>query len=154
MIPKLAKVLMVTDFTADAGHSLPFAYAIAEPGGEVVLMHVIEHQDNPNPLYAHYSEDDLSNPQRRQKAIAEVEERLRGMIPKGSQEKSVTTTVAAVVHPAVVDGILQEARERKADAIVIGSHGGSGLAQLLMGSVAEAVTRHSEVPVLIVPHKG
>ncbi len=154
MIPKIAKVLMVTDFAADAAQTLPFAYAIVESGGEVVLMHVIEHQDNPNPLYAHYSEDDLSNPDRRRKAIAEVEERLRRMIPKGSRDSGVTTTIAAAVHPAVVDGILHEARERKADAIVIGSHGGSGLAQLLMGSVAEAVTRHSEVPVLIVPHKG
>ena len=154
MIPKIAKVLMVTDFAADAAQTLPFAYAIVEPGGEVVLMHVIEHQDNPNPLYAHYSEDDLSNPDRRRKAIAEVEERLRRMIPQGSRERSVTTTITAAVHPAVVDGILQEARERKADAIVIGSHGGSGLAQLLKGSVADAVTRHSEVPVLVVPHKG
>lgn len=37
-----------------------------------------------------------------------------------------------------------------ADLIVIGTHGRSGLAHLIMGSVAEDVLRHAKVPVLVV----
>jgi nucleotide-binding universal stress UspA family protein len=35
--------------------------------------------------------------------------------------------------------------------IVIGTHSRTGIDRLLMGSVAEHVIRHSEVPVLVVP---
>ena len=40
-----------------------------------------------------------------------------------------------------------------ADLIVVGSHGRSGFNRLLSGSVAEDVSRHSEIPVLVVPLK-
>jgi nucleotide-binding universal stress UspA family protein len=49
------------------------------------------------------------------------------------------------------DGILQCTAEFGADLIVLGTHSRSGLDRLLMGSVAEDVVRHSEVPVLVVP---
>ncbi|HEX2674114.1 MAG TPA: universal stress protein [Polyangiaceae bacterium] len=42
------------------------------------------------------------------------------------------------------------AQRLKADAIVIGTHGHSGLAHVLLGSVAERVVRHADCPVLIV----
>jgi nucleotide-binding universal stress UspA family protein len=50
-------------------------------------------------------------------------------------------------------GILGCARDHSADAIVIGSHGRTGLARALAGSVAEAVIRSSDVPVVVV-HAG
>ena len=154
MVPKLAKILLVTDFSETAGRALPFAYAIAESGGEVHLVHVIEHQDVPNPLYAHYSRDDLFNPENQQKAMAAVEAHLKTLIPKGAVDKKVTTKVAGVVHPSAAEGIVAEARKRRCDAIVIGSHGRTGVVHVLMGSVAEAVIRHSTVPVLVVPLRG
>ncbi|MCJ8211880.1 universal stress protein [Mucilaginibacter sp. RS28] len=49
------------------------------------------------------------------------------------------------------DGILNCAKEFHADLIVIGTHSRSGFDRLLMGSVAEHVVRHANVPVLVVP---
>ena len=40
----------------------------------------------------------------------------------------------------------------KADMIVVGSRGHGGIAGLVLGSVADYVSRHSKVPVVIVPH--
>lgn len=40
-----------------------------------------------------------------------------------------------------------------ADLIVMGTHGRTGLMHFLMGSVAEHVLRHSNIPVMIVPAK-
>ncbi len=51
------------------------------------------------------------------------------------------------------DGIINCSKEFKADLIVVGTHSRSGFDRLLMGSVAEHVVRHSEVPVLVVPFK-
>jgi nucleotide-binding universal stress UspA family protein len=49
------------------------------------------------------------------------------------------------------DGIINCSKEFGADLIVIGTHSRTGIDRLLMGSVAEHVVRHSEVPVLVVP---
>ncbi|MET0386586.1 MAG: universal stress protein [Polyangiales bacterium] len=46
------------------------------------------------------------------------------------------------------DGILKAARDCHADAIVIATHGRSGLTRVLVGSVAEHVLRHATCPVL------
>jgi len=51
------------------------------------------------------------------------------------------------------DGIINCSKEFKADMIVIGTHSRTGLDRLIMGSVAEHVVRHSDVPVLVVPFK-
>jgi nucleotide-binding universal stress UspA family protein len=47
-------------------------------------------------------------------------------------------------------GIVEAADEQDSSLIVLGSHGRSGLAEVLIGSVAEAVAAHSRCPVLIV----
>jgi nucleotide-binding universal stress UspA family protein len=44
------------------------------------------------------------------------------------------------------------AKEEQIDLIVLGTHGRSGLSRLLMGSVAEAVVRRAECPVLTFKH--
>lgn len=46
--------------------------------------------------------------------------------------------------------ILEEARSWPADLIVCGTHGRTGMSRLLLGSDAEFVVRHSNVPVLLV----
>lgn len=53
----------------------------------------------------------------------------------------------------VAQSILDCARKRKIDVIVVGTHGRGGLGKMLMGSVAERVFRQSPVPVMTVgPH--
>jgi nucleotide-binding universal stress UspA family protein len=47
--------------------------------------------------------------------------------------------------------ILKKARREKADLIVMGTHGRSGLPHMVMGSVAEKTVRRSGIPLLIVP---
>jgi nucleotide-binding universal stress UspA family protein len=51
--------------------------------------------------------------------------------------------------------VAERARELDAELIVVGSHGRSGLVRLMLGSVAEQVTRLAPCPVLVVklqPH--
>ena len=50
-------------------------------------------------------------------------------------------------HPA--EGILETAKERRCDLIVMASHGRRGLSRLLLGSQTHNVVTHSEIPVLI-----
>jgi len=48
-----------------------------------------------------------------------------------------------------VDSIVAIAKSQGADLIVIGSHGRGGIARAILGSVAEGVLRHSDIPVLV-----
>lgn len=62
----------------------------------------------------------------------------------------VALTVEVVIgHPA--DRICQTARQDGADLVVTATHGRSGPARLVLGSVTEAVVRHARCPVLTVP---
>lgn len=49
--------------------------------------------------------------------------------------------------------IITTSLQWNADLIVMGTHGRTGLAHMLMGSTAEYVIRHSTRPVMIVPMK-
>lgn len=64
--------------------------------------------------------------------------------------KKVTLDVVTRAGPAS-EVILEEAADRKAAYIVVGSHGRTGLQRVVMGSVASAVVRGSKIPVLVVP---
>lgn len=61
---------------------------------------------------------------------------------------SVTTKVAwgGPIHETILD----IARERGVDLIAMSTHGRSGIARMVIGSVADQVVRHSPVPVLLV----
>jgi nucleotide-binding universal stress UspA family protein len=63
----------------------------------------------------------------------------------GAQE-----AVVAALSPA--DAILDYARDRTIDVIVIGTQGRTGLSRLVMGSVAEKIVRGAPCPVLTIRH--
>lgn len=51
------------------------------------------------------------------------------------------------------DGILHYSKDVKADLIAIGTHGRTGLAHLIIGSLAEDVINHSSIPVISIKIK-
>jgi nucleotide-binding universal stress UspA family protein len=51
--------------------------------------------------------------------------------------------------PTPAEGIVRTARRKKCDAIFMASHGRSGIARLVMGSVTEKVLRSATVPVTV-----
>jgi nucleotide-binding universal stress UspA family protein len=65
----------------------------------------------------------------------------------------IETALIEIWGGALSEGIIEETRRCKADLIVMGTHGYSGLTHLLLGSVAEGVMRATDVPILLVRHK-
>jgi nucleotide-binding universal stress UspA family protein len=53
-------------------------------------------------------------------------------------------------NPRPYEAILQYAKKAKCDLIVMGSHGRTGLASILLGSETSKVLTHSKIPVLVV----
>lgn len=71
--------------------------------------------------------------------------------PAGAAGSAGLVEARSVIKALSPDlGLLQLARERGADLILIGTHGRSGLAHIRLGSTAERVVQHAECPVLTV----
>lgn len=60
----------------------------------------------------------------------------------------------SVWYGPAVEAIVEAARFRAADLIVMSSHGRSGVARLMMGSVTERVLRGTSVPILVIRPDG
>jgi nucleotide-binding universal stress UspA family protein len=67
-----------------------------------------------------------------------------------ARSAEVRCATQSVTAPQPWRGILKVARAKDCDAVVIASHGRGGLGRILLGSVAEKVTREAPVPVLLV----
>ncbi len=68
---------------------------------------------------------------------------------KGFEEDAAHIKSRVLLGPAAMT-ILEAADEGKFDAIVMGTHGRTGLSRLVMGSTAEKVLRGASCPVLTV----
>jgi nucleotide-binding universal stress UspA family protein len=82
-----------------------------------------------------------------------VRKNVEARLAAGKEQLEAAGVVADVVHRwgPPVGTILEEAERIGAGLVVLGSHGHGALYNLLVGSVAEGVLRHSKVPVLVVP---
>jgi len=137
------RVLIPVDGSEVAESILPFILEIAGPLDlEVVLLQV----NRPMPPYAvegtRYIEmDDIEG--RRERALAYLGGLAAEMKAKGIQVET------RVRRGEPVHEILAAAREEDADLIAMTTHGRTGPARLLFGSVAEGVLRHAPVPVFL-----
>ena len=84
--------------------------------------------------------------------IRDMETEARRLVDEGiARARRTGLTATGWTHNGMpAQQILRYADRFKADVIVMGTHGRSGIRHLLMGSVAEGVLRGSSVPVLVV----
>lgn len=80
---------------------------------------------------------------------AAIERRVAEFVTTAQGGQDVTVHTCEGVN--IREEILREAREMRADLLVLGSHGLTGVKRLVLGSTAENVLRHATQPVLIVP---
>ena len=155
-------ILAPTDFSESAREALEVAWREAElHQASLKLVHVLQHHPHTEVTYLRGNPEDrrglatefgaLPTPGGQDAAILRrdyVEEaltQLRDLIPRSLRDRS--TVDVASGDPA--EAIVQVAREHGIDLIVMSTHGRTGLAHVLMGSVAEKVVRHAPCPVLV-----
>ena len=80
--------------------------------------------------------------------IASAKDNVNKVLEAAEKEGIKTTSVVTTGKP--YEAIIETSKQKKADFIVVGTHGRTGLARLLMGSVTERVIGHAEVAVLVV----
>ncbi len=83
-----------------------------------------------------------------QKLAADAHMAIEKLCTEGGS--AVPLEVRAIENVGAATGIVQTAKTEGADLIVMGSHGRSGMARLMLGSVASRVLAESSIPVMVV----
>lgn len=131
-------ILFATDFSHASDAALANAEALAtSTGAKLLIVHVEE-----PPLAYGGGELYYGLPEPSSERILKMLEDVRPKDPAVAFTHRLT-----MGDPA--SEIVRIAGDEKAEMIVIGTHGRSGVSRLLMGSVAEAIVRKSPCPVLV-----
>jgi nucleotide-binding universal stress UspA family protein len=142
------RILVPVDGSPTATSGLDEAVRMAAPtGAEIRLLHVVDAWTYSNGFEtpAIYCEEVLPRMRREgERILAEARERVT------SAGVAVSMVLAEKVAHDVADLVVAEAKEWRADLIVIGSHGRRGFDRFMMGSDAERIVRSAPVPVLVV----
>ncbi len=142
------KILVPLDGSKTAEGVLPHAKALAySEGAELVLLTVAAN------LAMDFA---FSDPALAVRAEQDQEERSKTYMAEVEKElKFAGFRVSTLLRiGAVADIILEVAEETQADVIAMSTHGRTGPARWLLGSVADRVVRNSKVPVLLIRAKG
>ena len=148
---KLDRILVPTDFSDFSKPALTYGCAMAARfDAELHLLHVVPDPAMLVPEAAAVSVESMEA--QAEMLRTEALKTLNNLPADGwSNEKAVVREVR--IGAAFME-IIDYAREKDIDLIVIGTHGRSGLMHVLMGSVAERIVRKSPCPVLTVKPEG
>jgi nucleotide-binding universal stress UspA family protein len=141
----ISRMLVPVDFSPHSELALRYATALASRlMASVQLLHVVDDPMATGPWSLEVPIPDLS--ELLKNLIANAEHRLEGYRAAVGHPRVPMTTTVRTGHSAQT--ITEYAKAGGIDLIVMGTHGRSGLAHLVMGSVAESVVRHAPCPVL------
>lgn len=143
MTPTFNRILVPTDFSAGSRLAVDYAVQLARRlGASMHLLHVTE---DPS-IAGMWTEAYVDLAQLRQ----ERETGARHLMDKLRREIGPADVTDEIATGPVARVITDTAAERGAGLIVMGTHGRTGLAHVLVGSVAEQVMRMAGCPVLTV----
>ena len=143
---EIRSILAPTDFSDHAQTAVRYACALAEKfGARLHLLHVLSDiiPAGPDPMLApvlppeYYRESEEAS-------LAALKDLLK---PEWGRPASVETSVGWG-PPATI--VVDEAKEKGVELIVIATHGRTGLSHVLLGSVAERIIREAPCPVLTI----
>jgi len=142
MVPK--KILFCTDFSDNSRPAWGLAVDYAKAfDAQLLVLHVIDHKNLPG--YVDWAE-------RLREMLGDIEraaqERLQSMV-KGCGLAAKDLKVYCR-RGMTSKEIVSLAQEESVDLIVVGSHGWTGMKDLVVGSVARSVLKTAHRPVLVV----
>jgi universal stress protein A len=135
-------ILVPVDFSESTNATLQAATELAEKfSARITLCHFIE------PVFPPATELAFAFDQHNREIQNAADKQIRLLVQAVPSTVQVDTRVGTGIP---WDGIVDLAEKLRADLIVMGTHGRSGLKHLWLGSVAERVVQHASCAVFVV----
>jgi nucleotide-binding universal stress UspA family protein len=163
---QIKKILYATDLSETAIHAFSYAVSLANMyGASITILHVLAefpgeqfilNMINTNTWKEiktrHYSEarDKMIDKKRDRVAIKEVLQAFSEEANANAEDQTIVTDEILIKTGAPAEIIVQTAKERNCDLVVMGTHGQGVIADVLIGSTAKWVVRQSPIPVLVI----
>ena len=163
---QIKKILYATDLSEAAVHAFAYAanlantygagitilHVIAEIQGEEFILNMIDTDTWNEIKKRHYSEarEILKGNKRDHVAIKEVLQAFSEGVKADAENQTFVTDEILIESGTPAETIVQTAHKQHCDLIVMGTHGHGIIADVLMGSTAKWVIKHSPIPVLVV----
>jgi len=144
-VPTFTNILCPVDFSTSARHALAVATELATTShAALTIAHIWQ---PPMPLYG--TPDAALSGELIQAMVDDAERSLADW-EASARAAGVTSLQAKMLTGVPWDDIVKLALSSRADLVVMGTHGRTGLTHVLIGSVAEKVVRHAPCAVLVV----
>ncbi len=141
----LNSVLVATDFGDTSKAALAYGRNLARAfGGKLHVLHVVDRVVATTAAEFYPTSSADLETELMQSASKRLEALLTG------DRAALGAEPAVLVSGSVAATIIDYAKRRHVDLIVVGTHGRGPVAHLFMGSVAEEVVRNAPCPVLVV----
>ncbi len=140
---KLSKILVPLDGSALAESAIPKAVELGGDEPTFMLLRAAEAHTLPG----------VDPTEAQVEVVREAEDYLAGVAAR-LKEQGIDNVETSVWYGPAASAIVDAARLRKADLIVMSTHGRSGLGRLILGSVAESVLRGTTTPILLLRVPG
>jgi len=138
-------ILFATDFSEGSDYAFQYALSLAKQfDSKLLVIHIINEPVDLRGFYVpHISFDKLEE---------EIEQGAQKLMEQFCRKHMQDfENFESFVFPGIpYDEIISKAIEYKADLIVMGTHGRTGLDHVLFGSTAEKVVRKSTIPVMTI----
>ena len=151
----MKKALIALDYNPGAQRIAETGYELSKAlNAQTFLLHVTSSVTyystlNYSPIVGFDSSSNLDVVQT--DSIEQVKELAQSYLDKSKRLLGDEAIQTIVKEGDFGETIIQTAKELKADIIVIGTHKHKRLDKILMGSIAENVLQHSEIPLFIIP---
>ena len=163
---QIKKILYATDLSESAVHAFAHAVSLANLyGAGITILHVLA--EYPGEEFVtnmissdtweeikgrHYAKarDQLIGKKRSNAALKEALEIFSEEAQAEGLDPAFITDEILIESGPPAEVIVETARKRKCDLIVMGTHGLSAIADALIGSTAKWVVRQSPIPVLVI----
>ena len=153
---KLTRILAPTDLSRYSGFAMEWAAYLAQClQAELVLLHVLTDEEG-RIIEEVVGEGAVVQVPKgiRHEVVADRQKKLRMqyemVVPRGLQASLKVEEMVRIGVPFLE--VVKVAKDKDVDLIVMGTHGRTGLAHVLIGSVAEKVVHHAHCGVLTVKH--
>lgn len=146
---EIKKILFPYDLSKNALKIIPYVVSVADAyNSGIFLLHVVHDLQKWGKVYIPHASMDVFQ----QEALQAAEKAMDGLCEDQLQGYNIVGKKALSGDPATE--ILKTVEAEDIDVVIMGTHGRTGLEQILMGRVADRVVKNAAVPVMTInPYK-